>query len=454
MATPKIKRSFGTTRIIVIGFLTIILIGTALLMLPISSADDTPTGFIDALFTVVSSSCVTGLTVVDTATHWSTFGHTVILVLIQIGGLGFMTMAVLLSLLIKRAVTPKERMLLAASYNLDSYESTMQIVRRVAIGTFAFELVGALILAIRFIPDFGLASGIYKSIFHSVSAFCNAGFDIIGVGNPEITGMSYYADDYVINITLTLLIIIGGIGFIVWSDLVNFVTKRKRISVYSQFVLVITIALIVTGAVAFSIFEWNNPNTLGALESIPKKITAAVFQSSTWRTAGFATIHNADFTQGSQILGIILMFIGGASGSTAGGVKVGTIGVLIFTVWCSAIGKKRAIFRSRTITTESFVRAVTVVCVQIAAVLVGLIVLVANAGLDIMSMLYEVVSAISTVGVSMGITASLPIISKIALCCLMFFGRVGILTVTLAVMRNQSGSEPNVKYPEAKMLIG
>ncbi len=454
MAISKIKRSFGTTRIIVIGFLTIILIGTALLMLPISSADGTPTSLLDAMFTVVSSSCVTGLTVVDTATHWSAFGHTVILVLIQIGGLGFMTMAVLLSLLIKRAVTPKERMLLAASYNLDSYESTMQIVRRVAIGTFAFELVGALILAIRFIPDFGLASGIYKSIFHSVSAFCNAGFDIIGVGNPEITEMSYYADDYVINITLTLLIIIGGIGFIVWSDLVNFVTKRKRISVYSQFVLVITIALIVTGAVAFSIFEWNNPNTLGALESIPKKITAAVFQSSTWRTAGFATIHNADFTQGSQILGIILMFIGGASGSTAGGVKVGTIGVLIFTVWCSAIGKKRAIFRSRTITTESFVRAVTVVCVQIAAVLVGLIVLVANAGLDIMSMLYEVVSAISTVGVSMGITASLPTISKIALCCLMFFGRVGILTVTLAVMRNQSGSEPNVKYPEAKMLIG
>ncbi|MBE6577061.1 MAG: Trk family potassium uptake protein [Ruminococcaceae bacterium] len=454
MATSKIKRSFGTTRIIVIGFLTIILIGTALLMLPISSADATPTGFLDALFTVVSSSCVTGLTVVDTATHWSAFGHTVILLLIQVGGLGFMTMAVLLSLLIKRAITPKERMLLAASYNLESYDSTMQIVKRVAIGTFAFEFVGALILATRFIPDFGLASGIYKSIFHSVSAFCNAGFDIVGVGNPKISGMSYYAGDPVINLTFGLLIIIGGVGFIVWSDLVNFTTKRKRISVYSQFVLVITLILIVIGTVAFAIFEWNNPQTLGALDGTSQKLIASFFQSSTWRTAGFATMHNGAFTQGSLLLGIILMFIGGASGSTAGGVKVGSVGVLVYTVWCNAIGKKRTIFRSRTISTESFVRAVTVICVQIAAVLVGVVILNANAGQDIMSILYEVVSAISTVGVTMGITTSLPALSKITLCCLMFFGRVGILTVALAVMRNQSGSEPNVKYPEAKMLIG
>jgi trk system potassium uptake protein TrkH len=345
-------------------------------------------------------------------------------------------------------------MLLAASYNLDSYDSTMQIVKRVVIGTFAFELIGAIILSIRFIPDYGVSSGIYKSIFHSVSAFCNAGFDVVGVGNPEITSLSYYAGDPLINITLGLLIIIGGVGFIVWSDIVNFATKKKRLSVYSQFVLVITIVLIVIGAVGFAIFEWNNPNTLGSLSSVPKKVIASFFQSSTWRTAGFATMHNGSFSQGALLLGIILMFIGGASGSTAGGVKVGTLGVFVYTVWCTVTGKKRAVFKKRTISTQSFVRAATVIFVQIVAVIVGLVILNANAGLDIMSMLYEVVSAISTVGVTMGITTILPTVSKITLCCLMFFGRVGILTVALSVMRNQSGSEPNISYPEAKMLIG
>ena len=454
MKKSNIKRRLGATQIIVLGFLLIILIGTALLMLPISSADGSTTNALDACFTVVSATCVTGLTVVDTATHWSTFGHTVILTLIQIGGIGFMTIAILLSLLIKRTITPKERMLIAMSYNLDSYDSTMQIFKRVAIGTFIFEFIGATVLATRFIPDFGVTNGIYKSIFHSVSAFCNAGFDIIGTGNENIGGLSYYIADPVINITLALLIIIGGIGFLVWSDLINLVTKKKRLSVYSKFVLVITSILLIAGAVFFAVFEWSNPDTLGILDSIPQKITACFFQSSTWRTAGFATISNGDFTSSSQLLGIILMFIGGASGSTAGGIKVATIGVLLFTVWCTAIGKKRAVFKGRTISEASFTRAVTVICVQIFAIIVGVILINICEGMDIMSVLYEVTSAISTVGLTMGITSSLSAISKITVMFLMFFGRLGILTVTLAVMNNQSGAEPNITYPEAKMLIG
>ncbi len=452
--TSKIKKPLGTTRIIVLGFIVIILIGTLLLTLPISSADGKATSPIDACFTVVSASCVTGLTVVDTATHWSGFGHAVILVLIQVGGLGFMTMAVLLSLLIKRAVTPKERMLVAMSYNLDSYDSTMQIVRRVAVGTLGFELIGACILAIRFIPDYGVGEGIFKSVFHSVSAFCNAGFDIIGIGNPNISSMSYYTTDPIINVTLTLLIIVGGIGFIVWSDLINLATKKKQLSVYSKFVLVITLILLATGATFFAAFEWNNPNTLGGIDSTADKIMISIFQSSTWRTAGFVTISNASFTDASKLLGIILMFIGGASGSTAGGVKVATVGVLVFTVFCTAIGKKRAVFKGRTISSESFVRAVTVIVVQLTAALAGILILTANCGFDILSVIYETVSAISTVGVTTGITPSLPTLSKLIVMLLMFFGRVGILTVTLAVMKNQSGSEPNVTYPEAKMLIG
>lgn len=454
MKKQTLKKRLGTTQIIVLGFLVIILIGTMLLMLPVSSADGKATNFIDACFTVVSSTCVTGLTVVDTATHWSMFGHTVILALIQIGGLGFMTIAILLSLLIKRTITPKERMLVAMSYNLDSYDSTMQILKRVAIGTLTFELVGACVLSIRFIPDFGLWQGIYKSIFHSVSAFCNAGFDVMGVGNEQIHSMAYYVADPLVNLTLSTLIIVGGIGFIVWSDLINLTARKKRLSIYSKFVLVITAILLLVGTVMFAVFEWNNPSTLGALDTVPQKLIASFFQSSTWRTAGFATINNEAFEPSSQLLGIILMFIGGASGSTAGGIKVATVGVIVFTVWCTAIGKKRAIFKGRTISTDSFTRAVTVIFVQIFAIIIGTLVLSVNSGLDIMSVLYETVSGISTVGVTMGITSSLPIISKITLMFLMFFGRLGILTVTLSIMKNQSGSEPNVTYPEAKMLIG
>lgn len=453
MKEQKIRKSMGTTRIIILGFIIMIVIGTSLLMLPIASATGEATGFVDSLFTVVSATCVTGLTVLDTATHWSVFGHTVIIILIQIGGLGFMTMATLLSLLIKRAVTPKERMLIALSYNLDSYESTTQIVKRVAVGTLVFELIGAAALSTRFIGDFGVASGIYKSIFHSISAFCNAGFDIIGIGNPEITSMSYYATDPVINITLTLLIIVGGIGFIVWSDLFNIFTKKKRLSVYSKFVLTITLILLLGGAFIFGLLEWKNPETIGEM-SIGNKIMASFFQSTTWRTAGFATLDNAAFSQGSQILGMVLMFIGGASGSTAGGVKVATVGVIILTVWCNMIGKKQTIFKGRTVTTNSFVRAVTLVVVQLTAIFTGVLIISINTSFDIISVAYEVVSAIGTVGVSLGITSLLPVVSKLTICCLMFFGRVGILTITLAVMKNQSGSEPNITYPDARMLIG
>lgn len=453
MQINKKKRKIGTTRLIVLGFIAIIIIGTLLLMLPVASSSGRPAKFTDALFTVVSASCVTGLTVVDTATYWSNFGHVVIIVLIQIGGLGFMTMATLLSLLVKRAVTPKERMLIALSYNLDSYESTTQIVKRVALGTLIFELIGASLLSIRFIRDFGFLGGIYKGLFHSISAFCNAGFDIIGVGNENIGGMSYYATDPLINITLALLIIIGGIGFVVWSDLVNVQKNKKRLSVYSRFVLLITLILLIVGTVGFALFEWTNPQTIGNMTA-SQKLVASFFQSSTWRTAGFATINNGSFTQSSQMLGIILMFIGGASGSTAGGVKVATVGVLILTVWCTTIGRKRTVFRGRTISHESFIRAVAVICAQLFAVIVGLMILSLDSGFDMMSVAYEVVSAISTVGLTTGITPQLPLISQLTICFFMFFGRVGILTITLSIMENQSQSEPNVTYPDARILIG
>ena len=449
------QRHFASTRVLALGFITIILIGTLLLSLPISSASGSFTNPLDAAFTSVSASCVTGLITLDTATHWSTFGHVVIILLIQVGGLGFMTMAVLLSILIKRAITPKERMLIAASYNLNSFDSIPTLVKRIVIGTVAIEGVGALILSIRFIPDFGWGPGIFKSVFHSISAFCNAGFDIVGVGNPYIHSTSYYIEDPIVTLTLSLLIILGGIGFLVWSDIINFTTKKNiRLSVYSRFVLIITAILLGVGTVSFALLEWNNPQTLGGLSGPLQKIMASFFQSVTWRTAGFAMIDNGSFTPASQLLGILLMFIGGASGSTAGGVKVATFGILVYTVWCISVGKKHTKVFGRSISDNSFARATAVICVQLAVALIGVLIINASSRLPMMDIIYEAVSAISTVGVTTGITPELSAISKIAVMILMYFGRIGVLTVTYAVMSNQSAVESSVRYPDANMPIG
>ena len=454
----KQKHKFGnskrrTTGIIAIGFLLIILTGTILLMLPISSRDRTFTSPLDAGFTAVSATCVTGLVTVDTATHWSMFGQIVILTMIQIGGLGFMSLAVLLSLIIKRAVTPKERMLVAMSYNIDSYDDLNGLLRRIGIGTLCIEGTGALILATRFVPLFGWGNGIYKSIFHSISAFCNAGFDLLGSYSGQFSSVTAFVNDPIVNITIMLLVSVGGIGFVVWNDIVNFIIKRKRLSVYSRFVLIISAILIFGGALIFALLEWNNPKTLGSLPT-GSKIMAAFFQSVTLRTAGFNSISQADMTQSSQLLSILLMFIGGASGSTAGGVKVATVGVLIYTVWCAALGKKDAVLFRRTVSTDSFIRAVTVVMVQLFIVIVGVVSISALSGNGIMAVAYEVASASGTVGITLGITSTLDVASKIILMAIMYLGRVGILTVTYAVMLNLRESRSVISYPEANMLIG
>ena len=378
----------------------------------------------------------------------------VILFLIQVGGLGFMTMAILMSLLMRRSITPKERMLLAMSYNVDSYDSIIVLVRRIATGTLAIEGIGAVILAFRFVPDFGWGNGIFKSVFHSVSAFCNAGFDIVGVGNPEITSLSYYMTDPLINLTLALLIIIGGIGFLVWSDLVNFAKGGRHLSVYSRIVLIITGCLLLVGTVFFAVFEWKNPATLGSVSSPFGKLLVSFFQSSTWRTAGFATMNNGDFTQNSQVLGVLLMFIGGASGSTAGGIKVGTFGIFIVTVFCVTVGKKQTVILGRNISENSFVRAASVICVQLVCLLAGVLIINAMTPENIMDVLYEATSAISTVGVTTGITGGLPAGAKVVLMFMMYFGRVGVLTITYALMNRQGAFSPNVRYPDAKMPVG
>ena len=443
------------TGIITFGILLIVLVGAVLLMLPISSADRTFTDPLTAFFTATSATCVTGLVTVDTATHWSVFGQLVILLMIQIGGLGFMTMTVLMSLLIRRAISPKERMLVAMSYNLNSFDSTLELVRRIVIGTFSFELLGAIALSTQFIPRFGWLDGIFKSIFHSVSAFCNAGFDLLGKAGGEFSSVTMFKSNPVVMITLMLLIIIGGIGFLVWSDIVNFISKKKRMSVYSKFVLTITSVLLIGGTIIFLVAEYNNPKTLGELP-FGEKLLCAAFQSTTLRTAGFASIDNAVMTDVSKFTSILFMFIGGASGSTAGGVKVGTIGILLFSVWNAAIGKRDTVVYKRRISPESFMRATAVITVQLIMIVVSTAILIMDTpeGTDIVALVYESASAIGTVGLSLNMTPYLNPLSHIVIMCLMYFGRVGILSITFSVMVNLSESRSSITYPDANMLVG
>lgn len=443
----KGKYAANTTRIIALGFLFVVLAGTVLLTLPVSSADGTYTNPLTAAFTSVSATCVTGLATVTTATHWSIFGQVIILIMIQIGGLGFMTVTVLLSLLIRRNVTPRERMLVAMSYNLSSYDSMLPLVKRIMFGTLIFEGSGAVILATQFIPRFGWADGIYKSIFHSVSAFCNAGFDILGE-----TSLSEYAGNYVVNFTLIFLIVVGGIGFIVWNDVVNFIKERRRISVYSKFVLIMTVILLLSGTVLFSVTEWNH--ALAGM-SPDRKILASFFQSATLRTAGFYSIDNAAMGDAAKVISIIFMFIGGASGSTAGGVKVVTVGLLFFTVWRVFIGRKDTVMFKRKISNEHFVRAVSVIVVQIFVIVIGTVLIVIfDPEITLMQAVFETTSATDTVGLSLGITGVLSPFSQVVLMFLMYFGRVGVLTISYSIMVRMGESDPCIRYPDANMLIG
>jgi trk system potassium uptake protein TrkH len=442
------------TSVIALGFVAIILLGAFLLMLPISSQSGEFTDPLDAAFTAVSATCVTGLAVVDTGTYWSLFGQIVIIVLIQIGGLGFMTMAVLLSRIIRRKVTPRERMLVAMSYNLNTYESTMPLVTRILVGTFAAEGLGAAALATQFIPIFGTREGIYKSIYHSVSAFCNAGFDLFGDYSGRYSSLVAFNDNPVVAYTIMFLIVFGGIGFVVWDDLINLAFKKKRVSAYSKFVMIVYGILLFGGAILFMIFEWSNPATIGNM-SIGNKIMNSLFQSVTMRTAGFSMIDNAAMNESSQLLSVALMFVGGASGSTAGGVKVATMGILLYTVFSVSIGKTEVLIFGRKISHESFMRSVAVVVVQLFLVIVGTAAVSYSMDMDTMTALFEIMSAGGTVGISLGVTPSLNIFSKIIVMLMMYFGRVGILTVTYAVMFNLSKKNVSgVSHPEANMLVG
>lgn len=445
------NKRFTPVQIIAIGFAAIILIGAFLLSLPIATIEGVKTPFIDCIFTSTSAVCVTGLVTVDTGTYWSYFGKTVIMLLIQIGGLGFMSFATLIALIAGKRITLKERLLIRESISLTSLQGIVRFARYILTFTFSIELIGALFLSIQFIPEFGLAKGIYYSIFHAVSAFCNAGFDLMG-GYSSVTG---YSGNALIILTLSALIIIGGLGFYVWDDIYNY-KRNRRLSLQTKVVISTSIFLIVFGFVMFFIFEYSNPATLKDM-SMKDKLLSAFFASVSPRTAGFNSIDLASMSMASVLLTIILMFIGGSPGSTAGGIKTSTAGVLLLTVISVIKGREDTEVFKKKISKETVYKAFAVVVIALGlvfSVTVLLTITESGAGVPFEQYLFEATSAFGTVGLTMGLTQKLTTIGKVIVAITMYAGRIGPLTLLVAIAIRSDNKTNSIKYPEGKILVG
>ncbi|MGL5152345.1 MAG: TrkH family potassium uptake protein [Clostridium sp.] len=443
----KKKWRLSAVQILAIGFAITILLGAFILMLPISSASGEVTSFIDALFTSTSAVCVTGLVTVDTGTHWTYFGQTVIIVLIQIGGLGFMSLGTFVAILLGRKITLRDRLLMQEAMNTFSIQGLVKMVRYVLGFTLAVQLAGALIISTQLVPEFGIVRGILYSLFHSISAFCNAGFDLFG----NFASLTGYANNPVMIMTISALIIIGGLGFTVWLEIYNRKTTKK-ISLHAKIVILITLVLLFGGMLLMLIFEWNNPNTLGGM-NLRDKLVNGWFASVTPRTAGFNSISTSDMTISGKLLTIIFMFIGGSPGSTAGGLKTATFGIVCLTVFSVIRGREDTEAFGRRIGKDLVYKAFSLLFIGVTLVLLMTMILsITEPGHEFMDLLYEVTSAFGTVGVTTGVTTTLSPIGKVIIMIMMYLGRVGPLTVALA-FANVKKKRP-YKYPEGKVLIG
>ena len=444
------ERRLNPTRLIVVGFGTIILLGAVLLHLPLSARDGQTTPWLVCLFTATSATCVTGLAQVDTFLHWSCFGQGVILVMLQLGGLGFVTLITLLFLVLGRKIGMAHRVVMASALNMTRTSGVVRVTRRALMGTFLLEGVGALILATRFIPLFGWSRGVWFSVFHSVSAFCNGGFDLMGEYSGSFTSLMSFTRDPVVLGVIMLLIVVGGIGFFVWEDIAQHRSWRK-LSLYSKLALSITGGLIAAGWLFFLCAEWDNPATLGPMEPW-EKVLNALFQSVTLRTAGFSTINQGGLTESSAAVSALLMLVGGSSGSTAGGIKTVTVGVLLLTLWESLRGREQVVVRGRTIPQRRVLDALTLAMAVALLFAVGSVALSMLDGLPILTAGFETASALGTVGLSMGITPELSSASSLILILYMYLGRVGVLSFSIAFLLRPA--ESKLRYPAADMLIG
>ena len=443
------RMGVNAVSMIALGFALIILLGSLLLSLPCATLSGESIGWFDALFTSTSAVCVTGLIVVDTGTTFSLFGRIVLLCLIQVGGLGFMTFATLLFRLLGRQISLRERMLIRESLNEEGVGGMVALMAWVAKCAFTVELVGAALLSIRFIPQFGPGRGIFYSIFHAVSAFCNAGFDLFG----NYQSLTAYRGDVLINVTVMLLVVIGGLGFGVLRDL-NGRRKGRYLHLHTRIVLSAYGIFFLFGLLFTLLSEWNNPATLGNLP-LGEKLLAAAFQSITLRTAGFNTIDEAAIRPAGKLVGSLLMLIGASPASTGGGVKVTTVAVIFFSVLATVRGRDSIVVFRRGISQSTVRRALAVVLIASGILLTDTVVIsLMQPELPFMDILFECASAMGTVGVSAFGSANLNTIARILIILTMYTGRIGPLTMALVLAKRQSKNRALLEYPEGHIMIG
>lgn len=458
MPETKNKKKFTSVHITALSFLLLIFAGSFLLSLPI--CNEKPINYIDALFTAVSSVCVTGLSTVVAAEQFTFWGELVMLVLIQIGGLGFMTFVTLIFVVLKKRITLKERILLGDSFGSNALKGLIRLTKRIFSYTLVIEIMGSVLIAIKTIPLYGVKSGIWRAIFLSISSFCNAGFDLFG--SNSLIG---FISDKLICTVVMVLTILGGLGFLVWNEvrekieykIKNKVSFRKMISTYSvhtKMVFSVTFILIILGMVSILIVEHNNEATIGNM-SFCDKIYASLIQSVNARTSGITVVSTKDLTPATKIITMVLMFIGGAPGSTAGGIKTVTFGLLVMTAISVILNQKRVNIFKREMSEELIKKAVTLLFLALSLVLVSTTVLtVTEKGQDTLNLALESVSAFSTCGLSASLTPTLSIGGKIVIMLLMYAGRVTTITMTMAIFRGKIKAHDLVRYTQEDIMIG
>lgn len=451
------KKELSTTQIILLGFLFTIIIGTLLLSLPVSSASGQATPLIDALFTATTSVCVTGLVVVDTYAHWSFLGQFIILILAQIGGLGVVSITTAAMLILGQKVSLKDRLLIGSAFNLDTLSGLVKFMKKIILGTFIVEGAGAICYAFVFIPQFGWKKGIWASIFNGVSAFCNAGMDVIAVDS-----LTQYVSNPWINFVTMTIIILSGLGYVVWWDVLRVLkmVKNKEIPVkwmfrkctlHTKIVLAMTGILLFGGAAIIFILEYNNPATLGNL-TFGDKMMAALFQSVTTRTAGFFTIPQQNFLDATILVCIIMMFIGGSPSGTAGGVKTTTIAVILIAAMSIIKGTEEAEAFKRVIPLKTIRKALAVALVSLAVLLAGIVALSAVTGGNLVDVAFEVASAVGTVGLTRGFTSTMNIAGKLIIIVCMYLGRIGPISLAIAIQSKKKTGLAS--FPEEDVTVG
>ena len=454
----KGKFKLSSTQIVMLGFVALILVGSLLLMCPFSSASGKSTDYLTALFTSTTSVSVTGLVVVDTFSHWSLVGKIIILLLIQLGGFGVVTVYSLVLLALNKKFSLKDRVLIQDYYDLDSMGGLIRFLTKVVKGTFLIEGIGMVLYLPVFIKDFGFVKGIWVSLFTAISAFCNAGIDIIGADS-----LIPYRTNVLINCVTMFLIIMGGLGFIVWFDVMNTIKYCKekkigyrkiwsRLGEHSRLVIVLTMLLILVGTVFTLIFEFDNPDTIGDL-NWGKKVMVSLFQSVTFRTAGFASVPQGALTPLTALMGLLFMFIGGSPVGTAGGVKTVTMFILMLNVVSFVRQRDEAVVFNRSVSHELINKATAVVTVSLSFTLMFLGLLVATNDVSVLDASYEIFSATATVGLSRGITASLNNAGRIIMICAMYLGRIGPISMTLFFTTKPS-KKNKVNYAEGHFKVG